>query len=121
METINSYCGIACDSCPIHLATLEQDKVLQYSMRISIANQISAIYKKNLKPEDITDCDGCLADTGRIFSECRDCEVRKCASTKKIDNCAHCSNYACSILQNHFLQEPAAENRLEEIRMTYCY
>lgn len=121
MESIISYCGLACDSCPIHLATLETDKALQFSMRVSIARQITCLYKKELKPEDITDCDGCLADNGRIFSGCKDCGIRKCANAKKTGSCAVCNDYACGILKNHFLQDPDAEIRLEEIRMAYSY
>ena len=119
METIISYCGIACDSCPIHLATLEQDKSLQYSMRISLAEQISHLYKISIKPEDVTDCDGCLADTGRMFSGCSNCEIRKCACLRDIESCAYCSDYECEKLKIHFLSDPDAQRRLEEIRQTY--
>lgn len=116
METMIAYCGLTCDSCPIHLATLEQDKSRQQTMRGSIAEQCSKHYGMNLQPEDITDCDGCRANTGRLFSGCLNCEIRKCASQKNIENCAYCSDYACERLKEHFSHDPSAQIRLEEVR-----
>ena len=120
MESIIAYCGIICDSCPIHLATFEKDKSLKQSMRESIAEQCSKLYGMNMQSEDISDCDGCRANTGRIFQGCLDCEIRKCASKKNIDNCAFCDDYACEKLRKHFSQDPSAKVRLEEIRQNKC-
>ena len=116
MEAMIAYCGLNCGSCPIHLATLEQDKAKQQKMRESIARQCTEVYHMNLMPEDITDCDGCRADTGRIFSGCLNCEIRKCAILKNIESCAYCNDYACERLKKHFSLDPDAETRLEEIR-----
>lgn len=116
MKTLIAYCGLRCDTCPIHSATLEQDVSQQQTMRKSIAELCAKIYGMNLQPEDITDCDGCRANTGRIFSGCLNCEIRKCASEKNIDSCAFCNNYACEILEKHFLLDSSAKIRLEEIR-----
>jgi len=116
METMIAYCGLTCESCPIYLATFEKDKSQQQTMRESIAEQCNNLYGMNLKSEDITDCDGCRANTGRIFSGCLSCEIRKCASTKNIDSCAFCNDYACTILEKHFSLDPSAKIRLEEIR-----
>jgi hypothetical protein len=116
METMIAYCGLTCDSCPIHLATLEQDKSRQLTIRESIAEQCSKLYGMNLQLEDITDCDGCRANTGRLFSGCSNCEIRKCAVQKNIENCAYCNDYACERLKEHFSHDSIAQNRLEEIR-----
>ncbi len=35
-----AYCGLLCDSCPIHLATIEKDKLLQQKMRAYIAKNV---------------------------------------------------------------------------------
>lgn len=115
MESMIAYCGLECDSCPIHLATLELDKSLQQSMRELIAEQCSKLYGMNLKPEEITDCDGCLANSGRLFSGCLNCEIRRCAGQKNIGSCAYCSDYACEKLRQHFLLEPGAQARLQKI------
>jgi hypothetical protein len=111
-----AYCGLVCESCPVHLATLEQDKYQQQKMRESIAELCSKQYGMNLQPDDINDCDGCRADTGRLFSGCYICAVRKCASQKNIENCAYCNDYACAILKEHFSHDPDAQTHLEDIR-----
>lgn len=117
METIIAYCGLTCVNCPIYLATFELDKLRQQTMRQSIAEQCNTLYGMNLQPEDISDCDGCKATTGRIFLGCLNCEIRKCASPKSIENCAYCDDYACENLKKHFSADPTAQKRLEEIRL----
>jgi hypothetical protein len=116
MNKMLAYCGLACDSCPIHLATFEKDKSRQQEMRVSIASFISEHYQMSLKVEDITDCDGCGANTGRLFSQCRNCEIRKCAIHRDIESCAHCPDYACDKLTELFSRDPAAQAHLEELR-----
>ena len=116
METSIAYCGLNCGTCPIHLATLELDKSHQQSMRESIAELCSKQYGFSLQPEEITDCDGCKADTGRLFLSCNTCGIRTCADQKDIEFCAYCTEYACLKLQELFLLDPDAKLRLEEIR-----
>ena len=73
MDTMIAYCGLACNSCPVHLATLETNINHQTKMRVEIAEQISKIYGTDFKPEAITDCDGCKINNGKLFSGCADC------------------------------------------------
>jgi len=114
-----AYCGLACDSCPIHLATLEKNISRQTEMRVMIADELSKIYGTTPKPEIVTDCDGCKVDNGRLFTGCIDCPVRKCAIMKNMENCAYCIDYACDNLKKHFTIDPGARDRLEEIRKKY--
>jgi hypothetical protein len=114
--TAIAYCGLACDSCPIHLATLEKDDSVKSGMRIEIAEELARIYKTTPKPEIITDCDGCKATDGRLYTGCIDCEIRKCAIVKQVINCAYCGEYACDKLRRHFEIDPGAKVSLEEIR-----
>lgn len=116
MDIMIAYCGLACDSCPIHLATLEPDKSRQQILRKSIAEECSKHYGMNLQAEDISDCDGCRANTGRLFSGCYQCEIRKCAILRNIESCAYCCDYACETLRKHFSLDPEAKTRLENIR-----
>lgn len=111
-----SYCGLACFSCPIHLASLEKDLTKQEQMRIDIAEQLAKIYGTTPKPEIITDCDGCKVNNGRLFTGCIDCEIRKCAIEKKLLNCAYCDDYACDKLKKHYAFDPDSQMRLDEIR-----
>jgi hypothetical protein len=116
MEAMSAYCGLACDSCPIHLATLETSVSHQAEMRVEIAEQLARIYGTSPKPEIITDCVGCKVNNGRLFTGCANCEIRKCAILKNMINCAYCSDYACDKIKRHFAIDQGAKKRLEEIR-----
>ncbi len=111
-----AYCGLKCDTCPILLATLEQDKSRQLIMRQSIARECSKLYGMNIDDQDVNDCDGCLSNSGRLFYSCINCEIRKCATERVIESCAFCNEYSCDKLMNIFSQEPDAKIRLDEIR-----
>ena len=119
MENSIAYCGLSCESCPIYLATLEQDEILKQKMRELIAEECSTLYSINLSHWDISDCDGCRSETGRLFSGCYQCEIRKCAASKDLESCGYCSGYACEILEKHFSLEPGARKRLDIIRKTF--
>lgn len=116
MNTTIAYCGLECATCPIHLATVEKDLLHQKVMRESIAKQINQIYNTDLQPEDVNDCDGCRSDSGKLFSGCLNCEIRKCASSRNIENCAYCPDYSCDILDKFLEKEPQAKLHLDEIR-----
>ena len=72
-------------------------------------------FKCDIKPEDIN-CDGCLEESGRVFSYCKVCEIRKCGQEKEVKNCAYCDDYACEKLTNFFNMAAEAKTTLEEIR-----
>ena len=108
MDKMVAYCGLDCGSCPIHLATLEQDKILQYAMKESIAKHLLKYYQIDSQPEDINDCDGCRVENGRIFTGCLQCEIRKCANLKNFEICAFCADYSCDKLKKHFLLDLGA-------------
>jgi hypothetical protein len=118
MDTSIAYCGLACDSCPIHLATLEKDLSRQAEMRVRIADELARIYGTSPKPEIISDCDGCKSSDGRLFTGCAGCEIRICASKRKLVNCAYCNDYECAILKKHFVYDPESRQRLEKSRST---
>jgi hypothetical protein len=85
-------------------------------MRIEIALQIKEQGGSEYKPQDITDCDRCKTENGRLFSGCKECEIRKCVRKKRIENCAHCNEYACERLDRFFTDYPEAKSRLNVIR-----
>jgi hypothetical protein len=118
MHEMIAYCGLSCESCPIFWATAETDAQKQAEMRIEIARLIHGHYGMDIHIEDVTDCDGCRSETGRLFSACSRCEIRKCARERKIDSCAYCADYACEKLQKLFATDISARPRLEEIRKT---
>jgi hypothetical protein len=116
MEQYISYCGLICHTCPIYLATREDDQAKRKKMRVEIAEQCAKLYGTEYNPEDINDCDGCRTEGGRLFSGCKTCLIRSCAKNKGFENCASCSEYACEQLLKFFAMEPQAKRRLDKIR-----
>lgn len=122
MNTMIAYCGLMCDGCPIFWATREKDTVKKEKMRAAIAQlcieRYGLHYGLEYTAKDINDCDGCRTKGGRLFSGCKNCQVRMCAIQKEVENCAFCSNYACDKLKEVFATDPSAKTRLEVIRST---
>lgn len=116
MALKTSYCGLICDSCPIHLATTEKDELKQRLIRTEIARTCREKYGMNLTITDITDCDGCGVAGGRLFSGCQSCEIRTCANKRMLESCAYCSDYPCHKLERIFQEDSEAKVRLENIR-----
>jgi hypothetical protein len=116
MDEVISYCGLICHSCPIYLATREQDAKKKHEMRVEIARQIKKHYGQDCKPEDVNDCDGCKKEGARLFSGSTKCQIRMCARQKSLENCAHCDEYACEKLEKLFVTDIEAKSRLDVIR-----
>jgi hypothetical protein len=111
-----SYCGLDCHTCLIYLAAREINKTNKEKMISEIVDKCKEHYGVELEYEDILDCDGCKSVIGRIFTSCSNCKIRKCAIEKEIENCAHCSEYACENLMALFKTDPCAQTRLDIIR-----
>jgi hypothetical protein len=106
-----AYCGIACSECPTFLATQKNDD----RMREETARKWSEMFKAPIKPADIN-CDGCPAESTRLFGYCAQCDIRKCARDKGVENCAGCADYPCPKLAAFLKNAPEAKALLDEIR-----
>lgn len=93
------YCGGSCSTCQIYTATRETDKEKQAEVRIEIASFASEHYDTIVKPEDITDCDGCRTPSGRLFSGVSECVIMPCVKEKGYETCADCTENPCDKLQ----------------------
>lgn len=111
-----AYCGLRCHTCGIYLATRENHEEKKHRMRADIARICNEKYGTQYNLEDITDCDGCLTEGGRLFAGCKTCSIRKCAQDKDVENCARCDEYACEELEKLFATEPDAKKRLDQLR-----
>jgi hypothetical protein len=111
-----SYCGLVCSSCPIFLAAREPDATKKHEMIEEIIRACKQFYGVDYKNGDINECDGCKANTGKLFFGCKDCKIRACAIQKEIQNCAYCNEYPCAKLEETFKNEQAAKTRLDQIR-----
>jgi len=110
-KKIIAYCGIDCGACPAYVATRNDDDAL----RAETARKWSELYGAERKVEDIN-CDGCSGASGRLFVYCKACEVRRCASEKKVASCAVCPEYSCARLDAFCEIMPAARVLLEGLR-----
>jgi len=114
-----AYCGLNCVKCPIYLATREKNTEKQKQMREQIARAIKEHYGWEIRAEEVNDCDGCMVKGGRLFSSCKNCQIRKCAAAKGLRNCAYCDKYPCEELSKFFNTEDIegdAKKRLDEIK-----
>lgn len=116
MNEIIAHCGLFCQTCPIYLATRETNKTEQDRMRIEIIRRCKEQYGTEYKLEDITDCDGCTAESERMFKASKNCPIRTCAMEKGLINCAYCSEYSCDTLNKLFSADPDAKKILDKIR-----
>ena len=116
MNPTMAYCGLICDSCPIYWATQEKNPARQKKMREITVDIMNRCFGFNMSAEEITDCDGCKTDTGRIFGGCGNCPIRKCAREKNYGTCAECAEYPCDNLKEFFKSDPTAKTRLDVIR-----
>ncbi len=116
MVSLIAYCGLECGTCPIYLATRQPDPKERTRMRWEIIRQCREHYGIEYTLEDITDCDGCSSQTGRLFRSSSTCSLRKCARDREIKSCASCSDYPCQRLAAFLSREPAAKKRLEQMR-----
>jgi hypothetical protein len=110
-ERIIAYCGIVCSECPAYIATQKNDDAL----RAETAKKWSEMFKSDIKAADIN-CDGCPAESPRLFNYCAMCEIRKCAREKENSTCADCPKYSCKKLDDFLAHVPEARKVLEELR-----
>jgi Protein of unknown function (DUF3795) len=119
MAEMIAYCGLACQTCPIYLATRQENKVEQLRKRTEIVRLCNEHYGMQYELKAITDCDGCRAEGGRLFSGSTSCTIRNCARQKGYESCAFCPDYACKELRAFFGKDPDAKTRLDEIRRAH--
>ena len=116
MEKIIAYCGLLCSECPAYIATQADDS--------AALERVAAQWREQFNSPDITAesviCDGCLASAdARLAGYCSMCEIRACGVARGVENCAHCSNYACDRLESFFGHAPGAQHVLEGIRSRF--
>ena len=106
-----AYCGLDCEKCEAFIATARNDDAL----RAKVAGEWSKAYHAPITAEHIN-CTGCRsAGVKTLFCETM-CEVRKCASGRKLETCAQCGEFPCARLADIFKMAPQAEQTLRSMR-----
>jgi len=111
-EKMIAYCGLVCSGCPAYVATQAGDmEALE-----RVAAQWSEEFGATFTAADCL-CDGCTSASERLSSYASGgCEVRACAVTRGVVNCATCDDYGCEKITAFFNFAPEAKATLEEIR-----
>lgn len=103
-----AYCGLLCHECPLYIATKNND--LQAKEKLAVECSTDKI---TFTANDMT-CEGCFWDKNDSSKMCGDCEIRKCAKDKSIDNCGVCSTYPCEIIERHLPMDSECRIRLNK-------
>jgi hypothetical protein len=113
MKKMVAYCGIVCTECDSYKATQKGDR----DALEELARKAKADFGMDTTAEGCL-CDGCLPAKGHKIDYCSKCEIRDCATTKKVANCAHCADYACAKLSAFFEVAKKAKPVLDAIHAT---
>ena len=114
MEKMIAFCGLSCSGCDAFPANRNK---MTLAERKTVAEKWSQLYGHGhtIKPEEMQ-CGGCLSTGGKLWSRCRNCEIRQCGFEKQVKNCAWCDDYPCEKLNEIFIIAPTAKDSLEKIR-----
>lgn len=105
------YCGLDCEACDAHLATIHNDQAL----REKTAKLWSELNQAPILPEHIN-CLGCREDGIKtVFCE-HLCAIRQCALQKGVTTCGGCPELeSCRTVGAVIQNSPDAKKNLEEV------
>ena len=107
-----AYCGLLCHECPLFIATKNNDVQAKEKLAVECSNEDTTF-----AAEDMT-CEGCFWDKNDNSKMCGDCEIRKCAKGKAVDNCGMCTVYPCEIIEKRLPTD--SENRVRLDKISHC-
>ena len=96
MGKLIACCGVDCAQCAAYIATRDDNNDLRAETAALWARQLDT----EVAPEYIN-CKGCHQDEMHL-GYCAICKIRLCCRERGFENCAHCSDYICDILQRGF-------------------
>lgn len=85
MDRYIAYCGLDCEKCEAHVATVNHDEEL----RAKVAKQWSEWNHAEITP-DMINCDGCRLDGAKTPYCASLCPIPRCAQNKGLDTCGDC-------------------------------
>ena len=112
MAKLQAYCGLDCGECEAYVATQADDGPGLEETAKKWAVQFGA---KGISA-DMCVCDGCASGRRLSTAHAVSCGIRRCASARKVETCAHCPDYGCATLMQFFAFAPVLKEKLETIR-----
>ena len=107
MEKLIAYCGLDCAGCDAYIAMQNDDQAL----REKTAAEWTVAHSFNFTP-DMINCTSCKGD-GVQIGHCSECEIRKCAAGKGVENCGACDEFTtCKIINDFIAQVPFVKDNL---------
>ena len=105
-------CGLTCSECEAYRATQANDP--------EAIEQVAAKWRVEYGAAIETGyvwCDGCMEPGERKCAHAASgCNIRACAISKGVANCAFCSDFACESITAFFAEAPGTRDTLEAIR-----
>ena len=107
MEQLIAYCGLDCAQCDAYKATQNNDQAL----RVKTAAEWTKAHNFNFTA-DMINCTSCKGN-GVHVGHCSECEIRACASGKKVVNCGACADFkTCKTINDFIAQVPFVAGNL---------
>ena len=95
MKDYIAYCGLDCETCEAHIATVNNDN----DLRIKVAKEWSVLNGVEITPEMIN-CVGCRIEGAKTPFCDSLCPIRQCGLSKGYDTCGDCSKmHGCEKLE----------------------
>jgi hypothetical protein len=111
MSRIQAFCGLDCGECEAYIATQENDRARLETVAQKWGKEFGGKYGA-----DMCICDGCPSGKRISTAHAATCAVRRCASGRGVQTCAHCPDYGCETLKGFFAFAPILKDKLETIR-----
>lgn len=81
-KRLDTYCGLYCGGCEVFL--VNQRGLIEETAK-----------EWEMDPDDLH-CNGCKTDITSTF--CRNCKIKSCAESKRVEFCYQCNNFPCEII-----------------------
>ena len=107
MEYI-SYCGLLCNECPVYIATAENNEEAQERIATEFSGERMQFTKEEMN------CYGRSHEETKNSKMCSGCEIRICAESKEVKNCAYCKDFTCDKINQFIEKNPDLKRNLEE-------
>lgn len=111
MNEYIAFCGLDCETCEAHIATVNNDD----GLRGKVAEKWSELNNAEITPEMIS-CDGCRMD-GVKTPYCESmCPIRLCVLEKQLESCGKCPEMnSCEKIAIIIRNNAEALRRLENV------